>query len=44
MMGQKKSPLTLMVVLVIGLVPGMSNLVLLPPWQHYDEPIHFEYA
>lgn len=34
----------LAIVLGVGLVQGVIFLVLLPPWQHYDEPAHFEYA
>ncbi len=32
------------VILLIALTQGMLYLVLVPPWQHYDEPTHFEYA
>jgi hypothetical protein len=31
-------------VLMIALCQGMLYLCLQPPWQHYDEPTHFEYA
>ena len=31
-------------VLLVALVQGLLYLVLVPPWQHYDEPTHFEYA
>ncbi|WP_376791086.1 ArnT family glycosyltransferase [Thermoflexus sp.] len=31
-------------VLVLALLNGLLYLVLVPPWQHYDEPTHFEYA
>ncbi|HYN87203.1 MAG TPA: hypothetical protein VER55_01675 [Ardenticatenaceae bacterium] len=31
-------------VLVVALLQGLLYLWLLPPWQHYDEPAHFEYA
>lgn len=31
-------------VLSAALLQGLIFLVLLPPWQHYDEPTHFEYA
>ena len=31
-------------VLLIPFCQGLLYLVLLPPWQHYDEPTHFEYA
>jgi hypothetical protein len=34
----------LALVLMIGLCQGVLYLSLLPPWQHYDEPTHFEYA
>lgn len=30
--------------LSIALVQGLIYLFLVPPWQHYDEPTHFEYA
>jgi hypothetical protein len=32
------------VVLLIALLQGSLYIVLVPPWQHYDEPTHFEYA
>ena len=31
-------------VLVVALLQGVLHLALMPPWQHYDEPTHFEYA
>ncbi|MCS7290216.1 MAG: hypothetical protein NZ699_13885 [Roseiflexus sp.] len=31
-------------VLVVAAVQGLVFLVLVPPWQHYDEPAHFEFA
>ena len=31
-------------VLFVALFQGLLYLLLLPPWQHYDEPTHFEYA
>ncbi len=31
-------------ILSIALLQGVLYLFLLPPWQHYDEPGHFEYA
>src|SRR5690606_32996478 len=34
----------LAVVLIVALFQGLLYLFLLPPWQHYDEPTHFEYA
>ena len=36
--------LRLALVLLIALAQGALYLCLLPPWQHYDEPTHFEYA
>ncbi len=30
--------------LLAALVQGLLYYVLVPPWQHYDEPTHFEYA
>ena len=30
--------------LLAGLAHGLLYLWLMPPWQHYDEPNHFEYA
>src|SRR5947208_14806600 len=34
----------LTLVLLIALCQGILYLCLQPPWQHYDEPTHFEYA
>lgn len=34
----------LQLILVVTLVNGITYLALVPPWQHYDEPGHFEYA
>lgn len=31
-------------ILVLGLLHGLLYIFLVPPWQHYDEPTHFEYA
>jgi len=31
-------------ILILALVNGLLYLALVPPWQHYDEPTHFEYA
>jgi len=31
-------------VLLIGLIHGLIYVYLIPPWQHYDEPKHFEYV
>ena len=31
-------------ILALTLIRGLFYLALLPPWQHYDEPSHFEYV
>ena len=36
--------LILGIVLAVALVHGLVYVFLMPPWQHYDEPNHFEYA
>ncbi len=30
--------------LLLALVRGLVYIVIIPPWTHYDEPTHFEYA
>lgn len=30
--------------LLVGLTHGLVYVFLMPPWQHYEEPSHFEYA
>jgi hypothetical protein len=32
------------IILIIGLIHGLIYIFIIPPWQHYDEPSHFEYA
>ncbi len=34
----------LLLILVLTLVRGIVYLAIFPPWQHYDEPTHFEYV
>lgn len=34
----------LSVILVLALLNGVWYIAIVPPWQHYDEPNHFEYA
>ena len=34
----------LLIIVLIGLVEGMLCFIAIPPWWHYDEPGHFEYA
>ena len=32
------------IILFLGLIHGLIYTFLIPPWQHYDEPTHFEFA
>jgi len=34
----------LLIVLLAAFIHGMIYVFIMPPWQHYDEPKHFEYA
>jgi hypothetical protein len=34
----------LVAILLVTLLQGIAYLLLVPPWQHYDEPNHFEYV
>jgi hypothetical protein len=34
----------LAVVLLVGLLHGLVYVLIVPPWQHYEEPTHFEYS
>jgi len=34
----------LWIALLVALVHGLVYVVVVPPWQHYDEPAHFEYG
>jgi len=34
----------LIAVLLLALVNGLLYILIVPPWQHYDEPNHFEYV
>lgn len=38
------SPSTTLFILVVALIHGLLYVILVPPWQHYDEPNHFEYV
>lgn len=31
-------------ILLVGLLHGLLYIFLMPPWQHYEEPSHFEYT
>jgi hypothetical protein len=33
----------LIAILLLALVNGLIYVIIMPPWQHYDEPNHFEY-
>ncbi len=35
---------TLMIILIVGLIQGLVYVFSIPPWWHYDEPGHFEFA
>lgn len=39
-----KPPLFLFLLLLIACVRGLVYVLVVPPWDHYDEPTHFEYA
>jgi hypothetical protein len=32
------------IILILALINGLAYVFLMPPWQHYDEPNHFEYV
>ena len=40
----RKDLLNLGFILVIAVIHGLLYVFLVPPWQHYDEPNHFEYV
>jgi hypothetical protein len=40
----RKSHLALYAALILALVNGIIYMIIIPPWQHNDEPNHFEYA
>lgn len=40
----RRSRRVLLPILALGLVHALVYLCIFPPWQHYDEPAHFEYA
>ena len=40
----KKDRLMVSLALVIAILHGLIYIFLMPPWQHYDEPNHFEYV
>jgi hypothetical protein len=31
-------------IMLVGIIHGVIYLIVVPPWGHYDEPTHFEYA
>jgi hypothetical protein len=41
---QKRERQGLIAILIFALLHGTLYLFLIPPWQHYDEPNHFEYV
>jgi hypothetical protein len=38
------NPFGLYLMMLLALVNGLLFIFIVPPWQHYDEPNHFEYA
>jgi hypothetical protein len=36
--------LRMVIILAVALAHGLLYVFLVPPWQHYDEPAHFEYV
>ncbi|MEJ2211239.1 MAG: hypothetical protein P8129_19665, partial [Anaerolineae bacterium] len=34
----------LLALLILASLYGLLYLAIMPPWQHYDEPTHFEYV
>lgn len=38
----RQSPLY--AILLVGMIQGLIYLFIIPPWWHYDEPAHFEFA
>jgi hypothetical protein len=43
-LGWEIERLALLGVLVLAFIHGILYVFLVPPWQHYDEPNHFEYV
>lgn len=41
---QRAERVDLAILLALALLHGLIYWALVPPWQHYDEPTHFEYA
>ena len=41
---QPSSRNILLAILLFGVLHGLVYVSIVPPWQHYDEPTHFEYA
>jgi hypothetical protein len=39
-----RQPSLLHAILALTLIRGLFYLAFVPPWQHYDEPTHFEYV
>ncbi len=34
----------ILAILLIGVIHGVIYICIVPPWEHYDEPTHFEYT
>ncbi len=40
----RREPLLLGLILLLAALNGLLHVFLVPPWQHYDEPGHYEYV
>ncbi len=41
---QRKEHWLVAIVILLGVINGLIYVFIYPPWQHYEEPSHFEYA
>jgi hypothetical protein len=41
---QRKEHWLMAIVILLGVINGLIYVFIYPPWQHYEEPSHFEYA
>ena len=44
LLSKRSEYILLAIVLVVGFAHGLIYVFIMPPWQHYDEPNHFEYS
>ena len=43
-LGRERERLAILVAVLVACLHGLLYVFLIPPWQHYDEPNHFEYV